>query len=76
MSNTVNESGLPLEEADAHEKLMIAMKAFYKLPSQHPSEAKEFEWGIHYLQGLLTVRIARRCFPKGWGIYPDTKEKP
>jgi hypothetical protein len=46
--------------------LVAAVRAWGKLPWQHPDENREFVDAIHRLQNLLTIRIARRHYPDGW----------
>ncbi|OFV81540.1 MAG: hypothetical protein A2W26_04965 [Acidobacteria bacterium RBG_16_64_8] len=41
--------------------------AYAALPSEHPSELAEVCDAIHRIQGLLTMRIARRAEPD---VYP------
>lgn len=48
--------------------LIEAWNRYIKLPEQHPTEIDEFANGIHICQNLLAIRIARRCYPKGWPI--------
>jgi hypothetical protein len=43
---------------------------FQSLPVQHEDEVAEFRYHVHMLQGLLTMRIARRAFPLGWPSDP------
>jgi len=48
--------------------LLSAWYKYCKLPQQHPNEIQEFMVALHTIQNLLTIRIARRCYPKGWPI--------
>lgn len=48
--------------------LLSAWYKYCKLPQQHPNEIQEFMVALHTIQNLLTIRIVRRCYPKGWPI--------
>ena len=65
--NTV--TGLTLIEQNCLDSLVIAFNEFCALERQHPDELRDFTDGIHKLQNLLTVRIARREYPEGWPTY-------
>ena len=60
--------GLTDEEGKIMDLLIEAWDRYIKLPEQHPTEIDEFGQGIHICQNLLAIRIARRCYPKGWPI--------
>ena len=58
--------GLTDEEGHVMDALVVAWNSFHRLESQHPDELAEFTQGIHRLQGILAIRIARRKNPDGW----------
>lgn len=58
--------GLTDAEGEVADHLFEANTAFNELPVEHEDDAREFEYHVHMLQGLLAVRIARRAFPEGW----------
>lgn len=60
--------GLTDKEGEVADLLIEAWNKYIKLPKQHPTEIDEFMQGIHICQNLMTIRIARRCYPKGWTI--------
>jgi len=60
------EDGLTDDEGVVSDALVRAVEAWARLPRQHPQEINEFVTAIHACQGLLTTRIARRLYPKGW----------
>lgn len=60
--------GLTDEEGKVADLLIEAWNRYIKLPKQYPTEIDEFADGIHICQNLLAIRIARRCYPKGWPI--------
>ncbi len=68
MIQITREDGLTNEEGQVMDDLLSAWNKYCKLPQQHPDEIQEFMVGLHTLQNLLTIRIARRCYPKGWPI--------
>ena len=51
--------------------LRQAWNEFLKLERQHPDEQDEFRHGIHHLQGLLAMRVARRTEPEDWPTYNE-----
>lgn len=61
-------TGLTEDENECHKSLMDACGKFCSLPQQHPDELREFIDCIHRIQNLLTIRIARRHYPKGWPV--------
>ena len=63
--------GLTSAECEVADALIQAFNAYSALPMQHPDEMNDFTRGIHSLQALLAVRIARRCYPDGWPSYTD-----
>jgi len=65
----INELGFTPKEQKVHEKLMECYRAFLDLTVEHPSEKNEFIFAVHLIQGLLTSRIIRREYPKGWPRY-------
>lgn len=64
-----NKLGLTKEEQLCHDKLIECMDIFMKLEFQHPEDNREFCYAIHLIQGLLTMRVARRQYPNGWVTY-------
>lgn len=64
-----NKMGLTKEEQIVHDKLMECFVLYMKLPFEHPEDTREFCYAIHLIQGLLTMRIARRQYPEGWPTY-------
>lgn len=64
-----NKLGLTKQEQKVHDKLMECYQAFLDLTIEHPEERYEFGYAVHLMQGLLTTRIARRCYPEGWPTY-------
>lgn len=62
------DDGLTDDEGKAADALVEAAQAFWALPVQHPDEEREFIDGIHACQNVLTIRIARRHYPKGWPV--------
>lgn len=60
------ETGLSSLEKECLDSLVSAFNEFASLDRQHPNELSEFADSIHRLQGLLTIRIARRVYPNGW----------
>ena len=65
------DDGLTDAEGEVSDHLVAAVNAFGRLPRQHPQELSEFVTAIHAVQGLLTTRIARRHYPKGWPTYAE-----
>jgi hypothetical protein len=53
-----------------------AWSEFLKLERQHPDELDEFRHGIHHLQGLMAMRVARRHEPEDWPTYPESDPDP
>lgn len=68
-------SGLTSAEDACHDALMESYRQFIGMPRQHPDEMREFVDAVHKIQGLLTDRIARRCFPERWKTYVSTKDQ-
>lgn len=58
--------GLTDDEGAVIDALSDAVEAFGALPCQHPSDEAEFLAGIHRLQDLIGIRVARRLYPDGW----------
>lgn len=71
----INYLGLTQKEQIVLDKLMESYAAFRDLPKEHPSEIEEFVFAVHLIQGLLTTRIARRHYPKGWPTYESNHNK-
>jgi len=61
--------GLTDQEQKVLDKLMESYQIFLDIPTEHPEEKREFGYAVHLIQGLLTTRIARRCYPSGWPTY-------
>jgi len=61
--------GLTDEERIVSDKLMECYKSFLELDFQHPEDNREFAYAIHLIQGLLSLRVVRRCYPDGWSTY-------
>ena len=64
-------SGLTMAEAACHEALQESYRLFLNLPRQHPDEVRDFVDGLHRIQDLFAMRIARRCYPLGWSTYTE-----
>ena len=62
-------TGLNDGEKKCLDALVDSFNEFARMERQHPDELRDFTDGIHSLQNLLTVRIARREYPKGWPTY-------
>lgn len=60
------DDGLTDAEGTVQDALIAAVQAYWELPIQHPDETRDFVDAIHVCQNQLTIRIARRAFPKGW----------
>lgn len=60
------ETGLTPSEQSIMNLLVAAYNKYISLPLQHPSDKQEFSQAIHRLQGMLSIRIVRRDYPKGW----------
>ena len=73
IKNQIDKSGFTEKEKLVHDRLMDSYNAFLALDIQHPSEQAEFAFAVHIIQGILTTRIARRCYPDGWPTYKETK---
>jgi len=70
MADIIDEvTGLTIEENKCLQLINEAWGVYTNLPKQHPSELEDFCNSIHILQQLLTIRIARRLYPKGWVNY-------
>jgi hypothetical protein len=54
------------DEARVMDLLIEAHDAYGHLVKQHPSDMDEWVAGIHFLQGLLAIRVVRRDPPEGW----------
>lgn len=63
------ETGLTEGEQKVMDALVTAFNEFASIDRQHPDEMRDFTDGIHRLQDMLAVRIARREYPKGWPTY-------
>ena len=63
--STVN-SGFTKTEKCCHDASMEALRVFNDLTREHPDELHDFTDAIHNIQGLLAIRIVRRCFPEFW----------
>lgn len=68
MIKIIRDDGLTDAEGQVMDDLLSSWDKYCKLPQQHPDEIDEFIVALHALQNLLTIRIARRCYPKGWPI--------
>lgn len=66
-----NKLGLTKDEQLVSDKLMECMGAFMELEFQHPEDNREFCYAVHLIQGLLTMRVARRQYPDGWVTYEN-----
>jgi len=64
-----SKTGLSDGEQKTMDALVLAYGEFLKLDRTHPDEMRDFVNGIHRLQELLAVRIARRDYPEGWPTY-------
>ncbi len=62
-------SGFNTQEQKVMDSLVDAYNGFLKLPVQHSTEQAELANAIHILQGILSFRILRRDYPKGWRCY-------
>lgn len=56
------------------DRLGEAWSEFLKLERQHPDELGEFRHGIHRLQGLVAMRVARRYEPESWPTHKQEKD--
>lgn len=68
MGESISIYGLTPDEQSVMDKILDAYNAFCKLDRQHPNEGRDFTDGIHKLQSIMALRIARRVYPKGWPI--------
>ena len=66
VSEKDNVLGLTPEEQEVMDKLMECYGAFLKLDREHPDEMRDFVDGVHVIQGVLAMRVVRRCYPRGW----------
>jgi len=64
-------TGLSETEQEVMDALLLAYNKFCSLDRQHPDEGRDFTDGIHRLQDILAVRIARREYPEGWPTYSN-----
>ncbi len=62
------ETGLTPAEQEISDALAVVYRGFSALPKQHPDEMGDVVDAIHIIQGILTTRIARRHYPKGWPV--------
>ncbi len=69
VSSRDNILGLTPGEQMVMDKLIECYAAFLKLDREHPDEMRDFVDGIHRIQGVLAMRIVRRCYPEGWPTY-------
>jgi len=69
VSEAENILGLTEQEQKVSNLLMECYQAFLDLGAEHPEENYEFGYAVHLIQGLLTLRVARRCYPGGWPTY-------
>lgn len=67
-------TGLTNDEQQVMDALIVAFNRFSSLDRQHPDEVRDFTDGIHVLQNILAVRIARREYPAGWPTYEQGKQ--
>jgi hypothetical protein len=67
--------GLTIKEKIVHDKLMECYKSFLDLDFQHPEDNREFSYAVHLIQGLLSLRVVRRCYPDGWATYEYIKKE-
>lgn len=58
--------GLTEDEGQVADDLTDAWLVFSELPVEHEDDRSEFLYHVHMLQGMLTMRIARREYPEGW----------
>lgn len=63
---SLNSLGLTTSEQKVVDRLMNTYQAYLDLEQQHPNELQELGHAVHMIRGLLSTRIARRCFPSGW----------
>ena len=66
MPLVTRDDGLTDDEGEVVDCLVGAWVQYRELPVEHEDEVAEFRYHIHMLQGLLTMRIARRHYPVGW----------
>jgi hypothetical protein len=57
---------LTKEETEILKKLGEAWDLFYRLDKKSDCDSKEFVDGIHRLQQLIALRVARRANPEVW----------
>jgi hypothetical protein len=60
--------GLTKQEGIVMDHLIDAWNEFISLERQHPYEIDDFCDGIHKCQSVLTMRVSRRDYPKGYPI--------
>ena len=70
-----NNNGLTNQEQEVMDDLMDAYGKYIKLEKQHPDDMREFVDAIHAQQGLLAMRVIRRCHPLGWATYREGKNE-
>lgn len=68
----LQDTGLTVDETKIMASLVAASDLYLRIPVQHDSEQRDFIDSIHRCQDLLAIRVARRCFPRGW---PEKKRK-
>jgi hypothetical protein len=69
VSDVTRDDGLTDQEGMVADALCRAVLAWQLLSAQHPDEEREFVDAVHTIQNLLAIRVARRCYPKGWPTY-------
>lgn len=67
------ESGMNPLEQDTMDHLLAAWEAYLALIEQypeqnHPDDLGEFRAAIHICESRLVARIARRDYPRYWGL--------
>lgn len=60
------QTGLNDKEQEVMDHLVHAVMKYAKLPLEHPHELDDFLAGIHRLQDMMAIRVARRNYPGGW----------
>jgi len=62
-------NGLTKKEQEVMDLLLKCYEKYLELKLQHPSELDDFVYAVHLIQGLISKRIVRRLYPKGWPSY-------
>jgi len=62
------------QEVEIMELLIIAHNKFCQLQSTHPSEATDWQNGIHRLQAVMGLRILRRDYPEEFVTIKNKKD--